>query len=83
MDRRSRPWIASGVVAVVVLALAALLVPRLLPAAAADQPVAFNTIQVGPMAMVPDPNGTAPTLRVRTGNPLQTHVIIPTPFGEG
>ncbi len=78
MARQSYPWVTSGVVAVVVLIVAALLVPRLLPTAAADQPVGFDAIQVGQLSLVPDPSGTMATLRVRTS----IKIVCAVAYGE-
>ena len=78
MVRRSRRWAVSGIAAVVVLAVAALLLARLFPAAAADQPRGFETIQVGDLTLAPNPSGTLATLRVRTA----IKVVCAVAYGE-
>jgi hypothetical protein len=65
MVRRPRLWVAAGIAALVIWAVA-LLVVRLLPMHAADQPRRFETIQAGDMTLALDPSGTLATLRVRT-----------------
>jgi hypothetical protein len=78
MDTRSRRWAALGFAAIVVVAVVVLLVARMRPAAAADQPRGFETIQVGSLTVTRDPSGTLATLRVRTG----IKVVCAVAYGE-